>query len=82
MSEATMRVKRLIRPLIPDSLMAYYRRREHSKSVRHNVDVHVSDLREARRWRRLTPESYRIVSTEPDHTPPSDAVTLNAPSSV
>jgi len=55
-----MWLKRLIRPLIPDRLMARYRLRQHSRQVRTNVDVLVRDDREVPRWLRVTPDTYRI----------------------
>jgi len=55
-----MWLKRLIRPLIPDRLMARYRLRQHSRQARTNVDVLVSDDRRARRWLSTTPDTYRV----------------------
>ena len=61
MSELVMSVKRALRPLIPDRLMARYRLRQHSKAVRVNVDVLVGDAAEASRWLAATPDTYRVV---------------------
>lgn len=58
-----MWVKRAIRPLIPDALMARYRVHQHSRAMRTNVDVFVTSDSEARRWLRLTPDTYRVVSS-------------------
>ncbi|HSM01049.1 MAG TPA: glycosyltransferase [Acidimicrobiia bacterium] len=55
-----MWLKRLVRPLIPDRLMARYRLHQHSRQVRSNVDVLVDDEREVRRWLASTPDTYRV----------------------
>ncbi|MEX2322687.1 MAG: glycosyltransferase [Acidimicrobiia bacterium] len=55
-----MWLKRLIRPLIPDRLMARYRLRQHSRQARVNVDVLLSDSAPARRWLSTTPDTYRV----------------------
>jgi len=60
MSAAT-RIKAIIRPLIPDRVMARYRLVQHSRQVRTNVDVVVTDPRERRRWLGSTPDTYRVV---------------------
>jgi glycosyltransferase involved in cell wall biosynthesis len=65
MSDFVMSIKQLLRPLIPDALMAKYRVRQHSLAMRTNVDVFVSSDREARRWIRLTPDTYRVVTGFP-----------------
>ncbi|MGI9584073.1 MAG: hypothetical protein ACR2N7_00605 [Acidimicrobiia bacterium] len=59
-----MTLKRAIRPLIPDALMARYRVRQHSKAMRTNVDVFVREKHRARRWLKLTPDTYRVVSAD------------------
>lgn len=56
----TTALKRLIRPLIPDRLMARYRLEQHSRHSRVNVDVLVEDRRQARRWLATTPDTYRV----------------------
>lgn len=53
-------LKRLIRPFIPDRLMARYRLHQHSRQVRANVDVLVETERDRRRWLGSTPDTYRI----------------------
>ena len=55
-----MWLKRLIRPLIPDRLVARYRLHQHSRQVRTNVDVFVETDRDRRRWLAVTPDSYRV----------------------
>src|SRR5690606_9376483 len=52
-------LKKLIRPLIPDRLMARIRMRQHSKHVRNNVDVFAPDRKSAGRWKDSTPDTYR-----------------------
>ncbi|MGI9666558.1 MAG: glycosyltransferase [Acidimicrobiia bacterium] len=61
MRQFVMRVKQLIRPLIPDAWMAYLRRNDHSRGVRHNVDILVSSSHDAQRWMKMTPDTYRVV---------------------
>ncbi|MEA3510512.1 MAG: glycosyltransferase [Actinomycetota bacterium] len=58
---AAMWVKRTLRPLIPDQLMARYRLAQHSRQVRTNVDVVLKDPGEQRRWLGTTPDTYRVV---------------------
>jgi len=62
MNELLMSIKQAIRPLIPDSVMARYRVRQHSRAMRTNVDLFVSSDREARKWMALTPDTYRVVT--------------------
>jgi glycosyltransferase involved in cell wall biosynthesis len=71
-----MWVKRAVRPLIPDALMARYRLHQHSRQVRTNVDVFVGDRKHARRWLRATPDTYRVVvgETGPGSDPLPDGV--------
>ncbi len=71
---AKAKLRSALRPLIPDALMARYRRRQHSRSVRTNVDIYVPDGRLARRWRSYTPDTYRIVTFEPTTGPPDHVV--------
>jgi hypothetical protein len=67
-----MSVKRAIRPLIPDAVMARYRVRQHSRAMRTNVDVFVDGRRAARRWLKLTPDTYRVVSSPHTAAPDQD----------
>jgi glycosyltransferase involved in cell wall biosynthesis len=55
-----MWARRLIRPLIPHSVMARFRLHQHSRQVRTNVDVVLADRRMARRWLATTPDTYRV----------------------
>lgn len=70
---AAMWAKQILRPLIPDRLMARYRLAQHSRQVRTNVDVVLTDPGEKRRWLGTTPDTYRVVEAS---TP------INAPESV
>jgi glycosyltransferase involved in cell wall biosynthesis len=54
------RLKRLVRPLIPDVLMARYRLAQHSRVVRTNVDLFLADPVLRRRWLRVTPDTVRV----------------------
>lgn len=70
-----MWLKRLVRPLIPDRLMARYRLHQHSRQVRTNVDMLVATEREQKRWLAATPDTYRVgVSPSLAGAPDSDLV--------
>jgi glycosyltransferase involved in cell wall biosynthesis len=58
-------LKRLLRPLIPDRVMARHRLRQHSLQVRTNVDVLVAGARRRRRWLGVTPDTYRVGPEPP-----------------
>ena len=70
-SSILLGVKKLIRPLIPDWVMAKYRLAQWSKHSRVNVDVFIPDQRRARRWLAVTPDTYRVLLTFPDGAPPA-----------
>jgi glycosyltransferase involved in cell wall biosynthesis len=55
-----MWARRLLRPLIPHSVMARFRLHQHSRQVRTNVDVVLENRRMARRWLATTPDTYRV----------------------
>lgn len=65
MNRAVHRLKTMLRPLVPDAVMARYRRRRHSRGIRTNVDLYVTDARTARAFRSFTPDTYRVVSVAP-----------------
>ena len=54
-------VKKLIRPLIPDRIMARVRLRQQSRHHRNNVLIIVGSRREARRWVAVTPDTYQVA---------------------
>lgn len=54
-----MWLRRLVRPLIPDAVMARIRLAEHSVQARVNVEV-VARGEDARRWLTTTPDTYRV----------------------
>jgi glycosyltransferase involved in cell wall biosynthesis len=56
-----MSVKRVLRPLVPDRLMARYRLRQHSNAARVNVDVVLEHEKAASRWLATTPDTYRVI---------------------
>jgi glycosyltransferase involved in cell wall biosynthesis len=56
-----MMIKKALRPLVPDRLMARYRLAQHSRQVRTNVDVVLADSKKRRRWLGTTPDTYRVV---------------------
>lgn len=73
---AVVAAKRVIRPMIPDSVMARWRLHQHSKMVRNNVDIYESDPSMAKRWLKLTPDTYRVISGPPTGSVPSDVVSV------
>jgi len=56
--------RKVIRPLVPDRVMARFRLAQHSRQVRTNVDVVINDHPAARRWLSVTPDTYRIRSSD------------------
>lgn len=84
MSELAHRAKRMLRPLVPDSVMARYRRHQHSRGIRTNVDLYVEDPRLARSFLSFTPDTYRVVSAPPPSRragdPDGDLVWVGEPS--
>jgi len=58
---ASMNIKAMVRPLVPDRFVARYRLHQHSKQARSNVDVFVTGSRVSRRWRATTPDTYRVI---------------------
>ena len=64
-------IKTALRPLVPNSVMARYRRHQHSQGARHPVDVYVADGDGPRRWRAFTPNTYRVVTHGPRSKRPS-----------
>ncbi|MEZ5175705.1 MAG: glycosyltransferase [Acidimicrobiia bacterium] len=56
--------------------MARYRSHQHSKTVRSNVDLYVEDLRVAKKWVRLTPDTYRVVVGRPTGSLRDDVTTI------
>ncbi len=54
------RVKRMLRRLVPDRVMARYRLLQHSRHVRTNLVLFVDDPAEARRWVRTTPDTVQV----------------------
>lgn len=57
-----MRIKRILRRLIPDRIMARYRLSQHSRQVRTNIDIFVSDPQLGRKWVAVTPDTVRVVA--------------------
>jgi hypothetical protein len=76
MSDLVMTIKQRLRPLIPDSVMARYRVRQHSRAMRLNVDVFAPSNRDAKKWLRLTPDTYRVITGSHDGNPPQGLVTV------
>jgi glycosyltransferase involved in cell wall biosynthesis len=71
-------VKRLLRPLIPDRIMARYRLHQHSRDSRWNVDVFVTD--QARKWVNTTPDTYRVRRSLPQGEPVGPITMMTDPS--
>ena len=65
MSSLSHRAKTIVRPLVPDSLMARYRRNQHSRGIRANIDLYVESAFLARSFLSYTPDTYRVVSDPP-----------------
>ena len=68
------RLKRVIRRMIPDRLMARYRLVQHSRHVRTNLVLFIEDRRLARRWVSATPDTVRVRTSRPVGSPPDDLV--------
>ena len=68
--------RKLLRPLVPDRLMARYRLAQHSRSSRVNVDVFVDDPRTAKRWLVVTPDTYRVRLSVPTGQTPDDVALI------
>jgi glycosyltransferase involved in cell wall biosynthesis len=75
-SDVVMPLKRALRPLIPNRVMARYRLHQHSKAVRVNVDVAVAAAGDARRWLATTPDTYRVIDVAVLGDVPDDVVTI------
>jgi len=73
-----MRIKKLLRPMIPDGLMARYRLAQHSRQVRTNVDVVITDRKLRRRWLGTTPDTYRAVLPPAPEASPELAEAIEA----
>ena len=68
--------RKLLRPLVPDRLMARYRLAQHSRSSRVNVDVFVDDPATAKRWLPVTPDTYRVRLSLPTGTAPDEVALI------
>jgi glycosyltransferase involved in cell wall biosynthesis len=77
MVSLTHLLKRLIRPLIPNRVMARYRLAQHSRHSRVNVDVFVEDPRAAQRWLDVTPDTYRVRLSLPTSGETTEFVTVS-----
>ncbi|HSK07833.1 MAG TPA: glycosyltransferase, partial [Acidimicrobiia bacterium] len=73
-------LKRLVRPLIPNRVMAKYRLAQHSRHSRVNVDVFLDDGGSARRWLDVTPDTYRVRLALPSSGETTEFVTVTDPS--
>ena len=72
-------LKRLIRPLIPNRVMARYRLAQHSRDFRVNVDVFLDEARAAPRWLDVTPDTYRVRLGLPSSGETTEFVTVTDP---
>ncbi|HSJ34949.1 MAG TPA: hypothetical protein VLB85_07840, partial [Acidimicrobiia bacterium] len=73
-------LKRLIRPLIPNRVMARYRLVQHSKHSRVNVDVFLDDATQVKRWLDVTPDTYRVRLSLPSSGETTEFLTVTDPS--
>ena len=72
-------LKRLLRPLIPNRVMARYRLAQHSRHSRVNVDVFLDDESEARHWLGVTPDTYRVRLALPSSGETTEFLTVGDP---
>lgn len=72
-------LKRLIRPLIPNRVMARYRLAQHSRHSRVNVDVFLDDPAQAKRWLNVTPDTYRVRLSLPSSGETTEFLTITDP---
>ncbi len=73
------RLKRIVRPLIPNRVMARYRLVQHSRHSRVNVDVFLDDPALARRWLDATPDTYRVRLALPSSGETTEFLTVTDP---
>jgi Glycosyl transferase 4-like domain/Glycosyl transferases group 1 len=73
------RLKRIIRPLIPNRVMARYRLVQHSRHSRVNVDVFIDNPALARRWLDATPDTYRVRLALPSTGETTEFLTVTDP---
>jgi hypothetical protein len=69
-------LKRLLRPLIPNRVMARYRLVQHSRHSRVNVDVFLEDPAQAKRWLDTTPDTYRVRLAPPSSGETTEFLTV------
>jgi hypothetical protein len=72
-------LKRLLRPLIPNRVMARYRLVQHSRHSRVNVDVFLDDPGQATRWLDTTPDTYRVRLAAPTSGETTEFLTVSDP---
>jgi hypothetical protein len=72
-------LKRLLRPLIPNRVMARYRLVQHSRHSRVNVDVFLDDAADASKWLDTTPDTYRVRLTAPTSGETTEFLTVTDP---
>lgn len=65
-------LRRIIRPLIPNALMAWLRHAQQSRSARSNVDVWVTRRLEQLRWMVFSPDTYRVGRQPATAVAPND----------
>ena len=73
------RLKRMVRPLIPNRVMARYRLVQHSRHSRVNVDVFLDNPAHARRWLDATPDTYRVRLALPSSGETTEFLTVTDP---
>jgi len=72
-------LKRLLRPLIPNQVMARYRLAQHSRHSRVNVDLFLEDQTMAKRWLAVTPDTYRARLSLPSSGETTEFLTVSDP---
>jgi hypothetical protein len=73
-------MKRLLRPLIPNRVMARYRLVQHSRHSRVNVDVFLHDPSAVKKWLDTTPDTYRVRLAAPTTGETTEFLTITDPS--
>jgi len=73
------RLKRIVRPLIPNRVMARYRLVQHSRHSRVNVDVFLDNPSLTRRWLDATPDTYRVRLALPSTGETTEFLTVTDP---
>jgi len=75
-AHAVAALKRLIRPLVPDALVARFRTPVRPGWARTNVDLFVAD--DGENWARSTPDTWRVIATDPHTSAATEGIPVGA----